>query len=117
MIEDVAGDSSAAICSGLLDIMSLIGSLRTRRCMDAQLDAIREDMRAVRFGRVVRKRRHPRSSRLCAAHRGWRQLGQYIHGARRHRCYSDPIAELARRAAAAGLRTASLDEVLCIAAA
>jgi hypothetical protein len=28
----------------------------------------------------------------------------------------DPIAELARRAAAAGLRTASLDEVLCIAA-
>ena len=28
----------------------------------------------------------------------------------------DPIAELGRRAAAAGLRTASLDEVLCIAA-
>jgi hypothetical protein len=28
----------------------------------------------------------------------------------------DPIAELARRAAAAGLRTASLDEVLCITA-
>jgi hypothetical protein len=27
----------------------------------------------------------------------------------------DPIAELSRRAAAAGLRTASLDEVLCIA--
>ena len=27
----------------------------------------------------------------------------------------DPIAELGRRAAAAGLRTASLDEVLCIA--
>jgi glycosyltransferase involved in cell wall biosynthesis len=30
---------------------------------------------------------------------------------------TDPIAELERRAAAAGLRTASLDEVLCIAAA
>ncbi|MGA8546356.1 MAG: hypothetical protein WB785_13995 [Mycobacterium sp.] len=29
---------------------------------------------------------------------------------------ADPIAELARRAAAAGLRTASLDEVLCVAA-
>jgi hypothetical protein len=28
----------------------------------------------------------------------------------------DPIAELARRAAAAGLRAASLDEVLCITA-
>ena len=27
----------------------------------------------------------------------------------------DPIAELGRRAAAVGLRTASLDEVLCIA--
>jgi hypothetical protein len=27
----------------------------------------------------------------------------------------DPIAELGQRAAAAGLRTASLDEVLCIA--
>jgi hypothetical protein len=29
---------------------------------------------------------------------------------------ADPIAELGRRAAAAGLQTASLDEVLCIAA-
>jgi hypothetical protein len=29
----------------------------------------------------------------------------------------DPIAELSRRAAAAGLRTASLDEVLCVAGA
>jgi hypothetical protein len=28
---------------------------------------------------------------------------------------ADPIAELERRAAAAGLRTATLDEVLCIA--
>jgi hypothetical protein len=33
-----------------------------------------------------------------------------------HGTDGDPIAELARRAAAAGLRTASLDEVLCIAA-
>jgi hypothetical protein len=30
--------------------------------------------------------------------------------------HPDPIAELGRRAAAAGLQTASLDEVLCITA-
>ena len=72
---------------------------------------------ARRGGGAPRTRRRPlRPDRAGGQRPGDVRTARLDRAGGVHGSDPDPIAELGRRAAAAGLRTASLDEVLCIAA-